>query len=198
MKKTESMSNTTEGNLKEWFATHKKAVCVGGGVVISVVISSLIVYKNRDQVASVLVAAKNGLMRQGISKIGETAEAVTKTVAKTPDLSSVKLTGKMNTATQLGQLTYKSAQEINKRIINNGLAERLPDGTLNITELGSRFGDFSTKTRAWGHEFTNIVWDSSIIPLIFSQEELESIEKTKEELKPIHDYYSNFNYTGIS
>ena len=105
------------------------------------------------------------------------------------------LTGIKKTATELGYDAYTSAQKINKKLIEAGLAERMPDGTLSLTDLGTQFGEYTTKVRASGYEFTNIEWDDSVLGLILTEEEMARIEKLREELKPIHDFYKDYHYT---
>ena len=84
----------------------------------------------------------------------------------------VKLTGEKLTATGLGLVANCSNQAINKRIVQAGLAEKLPSGVYTLTETGKLYGEYTAKARPWGATFTNIEWDKAILDIIFTREEL--------------------------
>lgn len=83
-----------------------------------------------------------------------------------------QLTGNRQTARDLGYLVGESAQQINKRLIAAGLAERIPNGDIVSTALGKPLCERTWKTTSAGHTFTNLEWDDSVLQLIFTPEEL--------------------------
>lgn len=83
-----------------------------------------------------------------------------------------QLTGNRQTARDLGYLVGESAQQINKRLIASGLAERIPNGDIVATALGKPLCERTLKTTSYGHTFSNLEWDDSVLQLIFTPEEL--------------------------
>lgn len=83
-----------------------------------------------------------------------------------------QLTGNRQTARALGDIVGESAQQITKRLIAAGLAERTPNGDVVSTALGKPLCELTWKTTYAGHNFTNLEWDDSVLQLIFSPEEL--------------------------
>ena len=78
------------------------------------------------------------------------------------------------TATELGKIVGKSAKEINKRLNDAGLLEKVVDG-FSITSKGKKFGEAISKTTRYGYEFVNYEWSSEVIKKIFSEAELGEI-----------------------
>lgn len=96
------------------------------------------------------------------------------------------------TARELGKYTNRTAQEINKRLIANGLMYNSL-GRFYFTELGERYGKEVVKIKRNNFVFANMEWDLSVINLIFSEEELRTIGKEKMEL--FHrNHYRGFGY----
>ena len=83
-----------------------------------------------------------------------------------------KKTGIMATATKLGEIMGVSAQQINKRLVSKGFAERLPSGDYILTDLGKQIGISTLKCTKYDHTFSNNEWDTSIIEYLFSKDEL--------------------------
>lgn len=172
-----------------WIKDHKRGIGIGVAVTAVSVVGGIIIYKNWDSIKEILPRG---------TSLDDVKEAFTVKAVKTPQIvipQQVALTGIKKTATELGYDAYTSAQKINKKLIEAGLAERMPDGTLSLTDLGTQFGEYTTKVRASGYEFTNIEWDDSVLGLILTEEEMARIEKLREELKPIHDFYKDYHYT---
>lgn len=99
-------------------------------------------------------------------------------------LAPLKKTGEMLTATSIGDKMLVSAQEVNKRLIEKGLAERMPYGVV-ATEAGSQFGREVVKTTRYGHTFSNFEWDSSLIDVLFSEDEFAHVAEVKQLLSGI-------------
>lgn len=76
------------------------------------------------------------------------------------------LTGKKLTARELGNKVGCSAQTINKRLVEAGLAKRLPCGEYRMTETGQLLGRETSKITAAGHPFSNIEWDEKVLEII--------------------------------
>ena len=72
-----------------------------------------------------------------------------------------------------------SAQEINKRLIEKGLAERAINGVIYFTDAGEGLGEVTSKVTKYGYPFSNIEWDESVLSLIFSKDEFESVADKK-------------------
>lgn len=83
-----------------------------------------------------------------------------------------QLTGNRMTARALGNMVAESAQQINRRLIDAGLASRMPNGEIVSTTLGNPLCELTWKTTSAGHSFTNLEWDDSVLHLIFTPEEL--------------------------
>lgn len=96
----------------------------------------------------------------------------------------VDLTGVLKTATGLGDELHLSNREVNKRLVEAGMVTKEPYG-YKLTELGKNFGIVTDKMRAWGHPFSNCEWDTSVIPLICSAEEIARAEEHKALIEKI-------------
>ncbi len=83
------------------------------------------------------------------------------------------LTGTQMTATQLGRIVGCSNREINKRIVAAGLAIKCLDGEYMRTKLGEQLGKDTWKVTKAGHSFSNIEWDTVVLKIICTPEELE-------------------------
>lgn len=95
---------------------------------------------------------------------------------------NVERTGISGTATYLGNILSTSAQNINKRLVENGLATKLPCGEYALTDRGKQFGTETIKTTKHGHTFSNIEWDTSVVSLIASENELRNLKSPKGEM----------------
>ena len=84
-------------------------------------------------------------------------------------------TGKMLTATQLGDNAGISNQKINKRLVDAGLCVRLPCGEYALTETGEQIGRIEHIVRPWNKTVPLVQWDEAVLQLIFTPEELNNI-----------------------
>lgn len=84
-------------------------------------------------------------------------------------------TGKMLTATKLGDKVMVSNREINRRLINAGLAIRLPCGEYILTDIGKLFGKIHLKVTPWNKTVQQVQWDEIVLKIIFTPEELETL-----------------------
>lgn len=156
-----------------WIKQHKAQIGVGALVVAG-------------SIAGVAIAAKAGHMprlgdvRKGV---GKGAGSVVETVKKAP-LPKVSLTGVEKTATGLGNDLLLSNQQINKRLVSNGMMTKEPWG-YELTELGKLFGKDTVKVTRYGHTFSNIEWDEAVIPYVFTSDELAGIEAKKARIAQI-------------
>lgn len=156
-----------------WVKQHKAQIGVGALVVAG-------------SVAGVAIAAKTGhLPRLGAASKGasKVASTVIETVKKAP-LPKVNLTGVEKTATGLGNDLLLSNQQINKRLVSNGMMTKEPWG-YELTELGKLFGKDTIKVTRYGHTFSNIEWDEAVIPYIFTPDELAGIDAKKARIAQI-------------
>ena len=64
-------------------------------------------------------------------------------------------------------------------------ADRHPCGDVIKTELGAKLGEEVVKTTRYGYTFSNIEWSESVIPLIFSEDEIDRVNQLKETAKSI-------------
>lgn len=102
-------------------------------------------------------------------------------------LAPLEKTGKMLTATGIGDKMLVSAQEVNKRLIEKGLAKRMPYGVV-ATEAGAQFGKEVVKTTRYGHTFSNFEWDSSLIDILFSEDEFAHVAKVRQLISGISSH----------
>ena len=65
-----------------------------------------------------------------------------------------------------------TAQAINKRIVNAGLAIKEFYGPYEITDKGKELGTFKSGESPCGYEYSTPIWDEAVLELIFSPEEL--------------------------
>lgn len=98
-------------------------------------------------------------------------------------------TGSTLTAERLGQKIGISNREVNRRLIEKGLAERIGDG-LYPTEAGKELGVFIDKTTRYGYSFPGLEWDECVADLIFTPEEFEAAAQRAEEVKKIMESFS--------
>lgn len=158
-------------NIIEWAKEHKIELMVGAVGVVVALTGTAYVVKNWDSIKPFFHP-----IRKVAPTIAEATPAIKQDVAPLlPKGILDNLTGTMLTARALGREVGCSAQEINKRIVGAGLAEKLPCGEYKMTAAGSMLGKNTLKTTAAGHTFSNIEWDEKILDVIFSQEELMDI-----------------------
>ena len=98
-------------------------------------------------------------------------------------------TGSTLTAERLGQKIGVSNREVNRRLIEKGLAERIGD-SLYPTEAGKELGVFIDKTTRYGYSFSGLEWDECVANLIFTPEEFEAAAKRAEEVRKIMEGFS--------
>ena len=94
-------------------------------------------------------------------------------------------TGKMLTATKLGGKIGVSNREINKRLVDAGLAERLPCGDYVLTENGKLLGESGLKVTPWNYTAQLIQWDEAVLDIIFTPEELTAIAGRQKRIQEI-------------
>lgn len=163
--------------IKKWIKDHKVELVVVGVTVVGTVL----VIKNLDSLKKLF--KENNVVIPSDVTINPIIEKKT-----TQNISSVildNLTGTQMTATQLGNKVLCSPQVINKRIVEVGLATKLPCGDYQLTEVGKLVGKDTWKVTSAGHSFSNIEWDERILELLFSAEELFDIEKRKAYIKEL-------------
>ena len=95
------------------------------------------------------------------------------------------LSGEKLTPSKLGDRVMMSPQQINKRLVSQGLQIRLPCGEYVMTDLGKKFGESTLKTRSHGHTFSNIEWDSRVLEIIFTPGEMQNIADRKSHIADI-------------
>lgn len=174
---------------ESWFERNKMII-YGCGAIALTVVGGFVVYRNWNAIIScfqgVRKTAEKGIAGNLVNKVVQTEKAMAPArveqikqavapICQTIIPENFKLTGNRFTAKDLGRKMFCSAQEINRRIIGKGLAERLPSGELSFTELGRGLGEMKWKTTWYDHNFVNIEWDEAILPLLFSAEELERV-----------------------
>lgn len=161
--------------LSEWVKEHKKEIIITTVGVASVV-SIVLVAKNWNTIKGLFTTSKRG----PITTVKASEQIVEKIIASIiPEHILENLTGNRLTARELGSKALCSAQTINKRIVDAGLAVKLPCGEYSLTKTGRLVGEYTWKTTYAGHSFTNIEWDEKILELLFSPEELNHIEDLK-------------------
>ena len=167
--------NISEGKIKRglrntgtWIKAHKTQIFVG----VTTTVSAIVLYKNRAAITEWLGSFRGHHVEEKVS------EPVVKSITETKPISIPippeileKRTGKMLTATELGNIVGMSAQAINKRIVNAGLAIKEFYGSYEITDRGKELGTFKSGERPWGYEYSTPVWDEAVLELIFSPEE---------------------------
>ena len=94
-------------------------------------------------------------------------------------------TGERLTATGLGDKVWASGREINRRLFDAGLLERLPNGDLYATEAGRKFCESATRTQPWGYDAAVYVWDEGVLNKIFTPQELAAIAERKRRVAEI-------------
>ena len=93
-------------------------------------------------------------------------------------------TGETLTAQSLGRQIGVSSREVNRRLIESGLAQRFGD-SIYPTEAGKDLCAFIDKETRYGYCFRGIEWDECVANLIFSPEEVERAAKRAEEISKI-------------
>ena len=163
--------NQTNNNDKKktFWQKHKTKIRYGCFTILGGV-ACIILYKNRDNIIEIISTLdsfpKNMNHDDAVDQIKKASDSIKKVV---PD--DLELTGNRFTAQDLGSKMSCDAREINRRIIDAGLAKRLPCGDLVFTEEGKALGERTYKTTKWDYTFSNIEWDETIIPLIFNEKE---------------------------
>lgn len=166
--------NIFEGKIKRrlrntdmWIKAHKTQIFVG----VTMTVSAMVLYKNRASITEWLDSFRGHHIEEKVSEPIVKFIADSKPIQISPEILE-KRTGKMLTATELGNRVCMTAQEIDKRIVKAGLATKKPYEPYDITDMGKKFGTFESRERPWGYEVSVPVWDESVLELIFSQEEL--------------------------
>ena len=162
--------NISEGKIKRglrnagtWIKAHKTQIFTG----VMTTVSAIVLYKITEWLSSF----RGHHVEEKVSEPIVKSIVETKPISIPPEILE-KRTGKMLTATELGNRVGMSAQAINKRIVNAGLAIKEFYGAYEITDMGKELGTFKSGERPWGYEYSTPVWDESVLELIFSPEEL--------------------------
>lgn len=156
-----------------WVKQHKAQIGLGALLTVA-------------SVAGLCLASKTGHM----PKLADMRKAASKGAAAITEASEkvalpeVSLTGVQKTATGLGNDLLLSNQQVNKRLVSNGMVTREPWG-YRLTELGELFGKETVKTTRAGHTFSNIEWDEAVVPYICSPDELAAIAAKKAQIAEI-------------
>jgi len=155
-----------------WVKEHKTELIIAGATVAGVVL----VTRNWDSIKRIIT-----IERITVPAIQNNEKAATQVVTSVISNDILdNLTGNKMIARELGNKTLCSAQVINNRIVDAGLATKLPCGEYSLTDAGKKVGESTLKTTWAGHTFSNIEWDEKIIDLLFSPEELHQINKHKQ------------------
>ncbi len=158
--------------IKKWFKDHKKQIIIVGSIVIGTVVAIVLVNKHGD--TSALAEDDPQIPDPPDNPEEPSIDTIEEPHITIPDDFYDNLSGNRLTATELGEKLWYSAQTINKRIVEIGLAYRNALGEYEFTELGEGLGVKTYKETRYGWPFTNIEWDERILELIFTPEELES------------------------
>lgn len=162
----------SENKIKSFAKEHKTEIAIAVGAVMAVGLTYLGI-KYIPQISQVQI--------QSALKTG--GKAATFTARELPIKNVVNnLTGESLTPSKLGNEVFQSARQINKRLVNCGLQERLPCGEYKLTELGKKFGNMTLKLTKAGHTFSNIEWDKRVLDIIFSEDEIKHIIDMKENI----------------
>ena len=168
---------------REWLKRNKRKVILWGSTTV-VVVGGILIYKNRKSVMSMFTGAKQTL--SNVDKSVFTEKVVDASIeAKKKLIDDMVVSSERLTARAIGDKMLCSAQEVNKRLIRAGFADRHPYGDVIKTELGAKLGEEVVKTTRYGYTFSNIEWSESVIPLIFSEDEIDRVNQLKEPAKSI-------------
>lgn len=161
-------NQANSGNSTFW-DKHKKKVVITSGVFLTVA-GSYFGVKHWDKISDWIIHKLPNLTAANSQVFQSAMESSIDEAISTNTL--VNLTGEKLTATGLGSIVNCSNQAINKRIVQAGLAEKLPSGGYILTEAGKLYGEYTAKARSWGATFMNIEWDKAILDIVFTQDEL--------------------------
>lgn len=161
-------------NEAKLFCHEHKDEIIAGAIVVGGCITGIVVYKNRKQVNEFISTIDlNKIKADDI-----TVEPIAKMIQ--PDISDSVFdslvnnrTGEMMTARDIGYAIGKSAQQVNKKLIEKGFLEYDQGGHLCATNLGRKFGVLKDKMTSSGHSFSNYEWDSSLLNLFMSPDNYE-------------------------
>lgn len=160
----------------KWIKENKELLITLGVITVSTGIA-IITIKNWNTIKQ-LFNKKVTSIDEGEKVIEEVVETTMNTVKKVPD--NVDLSGEKYTATQLEKFMGVSAQEVNKRLVKEGLQEKSYNNEYNITSFGDYFGDSTWKETKSGHSFVNNVWCKGTLNIIFTSEEIAEHKRRME------------------
>lgn len=158
-----------------WIKERKTELIITGVAVVGTVL----VVKNRNSIMDLFKITKS--VAPDNVKIEPTVEEIVAPIISDDILNN--LTGNKLTARALGDKVWCSAQAINKRIVDTGLAVKLPCGEYMMTEEGCKLGQVTWKITAAGYSFSNIEWDEKILEVIFKPKELLDIFAKQEQVR---------------
>ena len=171
-----------------WIKKYKKQLIIAN-VGIATILMTILCIKNRESIMRLW-----GNIRHTVSKVPEIKQSDKSEIITVPvqsaatdvaRLSTVpitildNLTGNKMTARDLGGKVWCTSQEINKRLVSAGLAERSFGQEYVLTETGRLLGEYTQKTTKAGYTFSNIERDEKVLELIFSDNELREIADKK-------------------
>ena len=161
---------------KREYCISKNAVLIAAGAAVTFVGCCALV-KNRESISGAL----SELTKHADALVGTVSEMASN-VTDTSTNTFFKPTGEKMTASALGSIVSCSAQVINKKIVEAGLAIKQGNGYI-LTDLGRQFGEYTFKMNKYDMPFTNIEWDKVVMDIIFTQEELASglAEKARQD-----------------
>ena len=141
----------------------------------------ILVVKNRDGIKELLrYHPKNRLAaKSAVNTIAEECE-----VSIPADVLKHR-TGIMLTATKLGGKVGVSNREINRRLVDAGLAVRLPCGEYILTEQGKLMGESGLKVTPWNYTVPLVQWDEAVLEIIFTPEELAAVTERRKHIQEI-------------
>lgn len=169
----------------KWANAHKKEIGVG---ILLAIGAGVTAYNVKKVIQGDFIDASRVLDSIGNDPEQGTTPSEEMLSAVVPD--DFDYSGNTLTARELGWKMGVSAQEINKRLIEKGLAYRYPCGDITLTEEGKKVGEYKDKMTKHGYGFTNIEWCENIISLLFSEEEIAAEEEHQAKLAKIREQYS--------
>ncbi len=169
-----------------WVKKNKVKIIVGG-VAIVIIIGGVIIYKRkRNPYAKVGTTVEKDLLAKTVEEAIVEVEKVKQIIQP----ETIELVGEKLTATELGRIMHCSPQQINKRIVEKGLALRMPQGDYMLTDIGQMFGEQVTKCTKAGYCFENIEWDKSILNIIFDENEIVEAQEKTERIRELLEKWS--------
>ena len=180
-------------NVAKWAQEHKKELIITG-VGVGVTAASVVLIKRNPAIIRKPMNSAKGIAKKTVGII-TTKSISSQAKPSKPQIlingnkldEALKMrTGNMFSAANLGKkVNNLSAQKINQRLIDAGLAKRTPNGSLYPTEIGKMFYRTVSKDMPWGYSSSVHQWDECVLKLIFSKEELMNIAERMATIEKI-------------